>query len=151
MALQRLYLDTTVPSAYFDARAPDRQRLTQEFWRERLPSYEPAISVLVIAEIRDTPDSDRRRGLEVLTEPFFVLPMTPEVEELANQYVARGAIRDKFRDDARHVAIAVTHQIGLLASWNFKHLVKLQVRRQINLINAILGHGPVEIVSPPEL
>ncbi len=32
-----------------------------------------------------------------------------------------------------------------------EHLVKLQVRRQINLINAILGYGPVEIVSPPEL
>ena len=44
MVLQRLYLDTTVPSAYIDARAPDRQRLTEEFWRERLPSSEPVIS-----------------------------------------------------------------------------------------------------------
>ena len=42
-------------------------------------------------------------------------------------------------------------QTGLFASWNFKHLVKLQVRREIDLINAILGHGPIEIVSPPEL
>ena len=142
---------TTVPSAYFDARAPDRQRLTQEFWRERLPSYEPVISALVIAEIRDTPDHDRRRELELLIESFSVFPITPEAEGLADEYVVRGAIRDAFRDDARHVAIAVTHQVGLLASWNFKHLVKLQVKRQINLINAILGHGPVEIVSPPEL
>ncbi|MFZ5829214.1 MAG: type II toxin-antitoxin system VapC family toxin [Planctomycetota bacterium] len=151
MALQRVYLDTTVPSAYFDDRAPDRQRLTREFWHERMPGYNPVVSVLVIAEIRDTPNSDRRRGMELLTESLPVLPITPDAESLADEYVVRGAIRDKFRDDARHVAIAVTHRVGLLASWNFKHLVKLHVKRQINLINAILGYGVVEIVSPPEL
>lgn len=80
-----------------------------------------------------------------------MLPVTAEAEALTDEYVARGAIREKFRDDALHVAIAVTHQVPLLASWNFKHLVKLQVRRQINLINAILGYGQIEIVSPPEL
>lgn len=149
--MQRLYLDTTVPSAHIDARAPDRQRLTQEFWQDRLPSYEPVISALVIGEIRDTPDPEKRRHLEALVEPFLSLPVTLEAEGLADQYVFRGSVRDKFRDDALHVAIAVTHQIGLFASWNFKHLVKLQVRREINLINAILGYGPIEIVSPPEL
>ncbi len=151
MVLPRLYLDTTVPSAYIDTRTPDRQRLTEEFWRERLPSYEPLISVLVSAEIRDTRDSDRRRRLELLVASFAMLPVTPEAEALADEYVNRGTIPDRFRDDALHVAIAVTQHVGLLASWNFKHLVKLQVRRQINLINAILGYGPMEIVSPPEL
>jgi len=149
--VQRLYLDTTVPSAYIDARAPDRQRLTKEFWLDRLTSYEPLVSALVIAEIRDTPDEDRRRRLEALVQSFDVLPITSEAEHLADEYVDRGVMRAKFRDDALHVALAVTHQIPLLASWNFKHLVKLQVRRQINLINAMLGYGQVEIVSPPEL
>jgi hypothetical protein len=149
--LQRLYLDTTVPSAYLDARAPERQQLTEEFWRERLPSYEGIISALVLSEIRDTPDFESRGKLELLIEPFSVLPITPESENLADGYVARGVIRDKFRDDAHHVAIAVTQQVGLLASWNFKHHVRLQVKRQINLINAILGYGPVEIVTPAEL
>jgi hypothetical protein len=144
-------LDTTVPSAYIDARAPDRQRLTVEFWQDRLPSYEPVVSALVIAEIRDTPDAHRRRRLEALVEPFLSLPVTLEAEGLADQYVVRGSLRERFRDDALHVAIAVTHQIGVFASWNFKHLVKLQVRREVNLINAILGYGPIEIVSPPEL
>ena len=41
--------------------------------------------------------------------------------------LGRGTIPDSFSDDALHVAIAVTQQVGLLASWNFKHLVKLQV------------------------
>ena len=149
--MQRVYLDTTVPSAYIDARAPDRQRLTVEFWHTRLSSYEPVISAIVTAEIHDTPDAERRRRLETLVETFPSLAATLEAENLADQYVARGAIPERFRNDALHVAIAVTHHVGLLASWNFKHLVRLQVRRQINLINAILGYGPIEIVSPPEL
>ena len=39
----------------------------------------------------------------------------------------------------------------LLASWNFHHLVNVKARRLINLVNALLGHGQIEIVSPPEL
>jgi hypothetical protein len=34
MTKPKVYLDTSVPSAYFDERAPDRQRLTQRFWVE---------------------------------------------------------------------------------------------------------------------
>mgnify|MGYP001613143868 CR=1 FL=1 len=40
IAKQKTYLDTTVPSAYFDERAPDRQRLTREFWNGRLRALE---------------------------------------------------------------------------------------------------------------
>ena len=49
------------------------------------------------------------------------------------------------------MAIAVVHQIPLLASWNFTHLVNIKTRRLVNLVNALLGHGQIEIVSPPEL
>ena len=149
--MQRLYLDTTVPSAYIDPRAPERQRLTREFWDERMSAYEPAISALVLGEIRDTPDADKRRQLEALVGSFPVLTMSAAAEALADEYVGRGAIRGRFRDDALHVAIAVTHHVLLMASWNFRHLVNLQIRRQINLINRLLGYNQIEIVSPPEL
>ena len=35
--------------------------------------------------------------------------------------------------------------------WNFSHLVKVRTRREVNLVNALEGYGPVEIVAPPEL
>lgn len=34
---EQLYLDTSVPSAYFDDRTPTRQALTRKFWHEALP------------------------------------------------------------------------------------------------------------------
>ena len=109
------------------------------------------ISALVLGEINDTPDSDRRKDLERLVGDLPVLPLTAEAEVLAEEYIKRGAIPVKYREDALHVAIAVVHQIPLLASWNFTHLVNVKTRRLVNLVNALLGHGQIEIVSPPEL
>ena len=55
MKKEQVYLDTTVPSAYYDDRAPDRERLTRIFWVERLPNFKPVISDIVLSEIYDTP------------------------------------------------------------------------------------------------
>ncbi len=114
-------------------------------------SYDPLISSLVLGEVRATPNEEKRRQIEALIEAFPVLEITAEAQALAREYVARGVIPAKFSDDALHVGIAVVHQVPLMASWNFRHLVRVQVRRQINLMNAMLGYGHIEIVSPPEL
>ena len=60
-------------------------------------------------------------------------------------------VPEKYTSDANHVAIAVVHGIGYLASWNFRHLVKVNTRREVNLVNALEGYNPIEIVAPPEL
>ena len=146
-----LYLDTTVPSAYLDERTPDRQRLTQAFWAVRLPSFTAVISDIIIQEIRDTPDITRRTAMENLVQGMQVLTVTDEVLTLAAEYVKRGVIPEKHSADADHVAIAVVHNVSYFASWNYKHLVKVATRREINLINALRGYGPIEIVTPPEL
>jgi len=146
-----LYLDTTVPSAYIDGRTPDRQQLTQLFWESRLPYYTTLISEITLQEIRDTPDADRRNAMENLLRDFQVLPVTDEALILSAEYVERGIFPRKFAADADHVAIAVVHGLGYFASWNYKHLVKVATRREINLLNALSGYGPIEIVTPPEL
>lgn len=125
--------------------------MTREFWDQRLPSYEGVISVLVLAEILDTPQAEKRLLLEQLVQSLPVLPVEREAEVLADEYVGRSVIPGRYRSDALHVSVAVTNQVPILVSWNFTHLVKLQIRRQINLVNALLGLGQIEIVSPPEL
>ena len=39
MKKESLYLDTSVPSAYYDARAKERQEATIKFWKEIVPHY----------------------------------------------------------------------------------------------------------------
>ncbi len=46
----KLYLDTSVPSGFYDARKPDRREETRKFWRT-IDSYETIISVLVEEEL----------------------------------------------------------------------------------------------------
>jgi len=151
IAKPRLYLDTTVPSAYFDERAPDRLRLTREFWRDRLPAFAAAVSSVTLREIGDTPDASRRTQMEQLVEGIPVLPITEESLALADDYMARGIFPEKHEADANHVAIAVVHGVQYLASWNFRHLVKVATRREISLANALNGYEHIEIAAPPEL
>jgi hypothetical protein len=80
-----------------------------------------------------------------------VLDFDEEANDLALEYVRRGVFSEDERTDARHVAIAVVNGIAFLASWNFGHLVRVSTRREVNLVNALRGYGPIEIVAPPEL
>lgn len=77
--------------------------------------------------------------------------ITTEVEELADEYMNKGIVLDKFRNDAVHIAVAVINNIDFLISWNFRHLVKVKTRKIVNLINELLGYPHIEIIAPPEL
>jgi predicted nucleic acid-binding protein len=147
----KLYLDTSVLSAYLDDRAPDRQRLTQQFWTERVADFQVFLSPLVLSEIAGTSDGARRDQLSDLANEFEVLPLTVEAITLADAYLAQGVFPAHYRSDALHVAVAVVHGCSYLGSWNFKHLVRVRTRREVNLINALRGYQPIEIVAPPEL
>ncbi len=150
-ARQRAYLDASVPSAYHDERAPDRQRLTQEFWSGRLLEFEAVISEVVLQEILDTPAIEKRQLLKNLIDDFTVLDFNDEAGRLSSEFMRRGIFPDRYVADAQHVAIAVVNRVDYLCSWNFTHLVKVSTRREVNLVNSLMGYGQVEIIAPPEL
>ena len=52
--MMRIYLDTSVLSALFDERNPERKSLTEAFFKE-IESFETYISEITIAEIERTP------------------------------------------------------------------------------------------------
>ncbi len=151
MIKEKVYLDTTVPSAYYDDRAPDRKKNTREFWNKRLPEFETVISTIVLMEIRDTPDSEKRSNMEDLVGELEVLEFNEEADGLSQEYVRRGIFPEKYTSDSNHVATAVVNGIGYFASWNFSHLVKVSTRREVNLVNSLKGYRPIEIIAPPEL
>ncbi len=151
MQKETVYIDTTVPSAYFDERTPDRQRLTRQFWETRLPELIPSVSNIVIAGIAQTPDNERRQAMLDLVRSIPAVHASEEAYGLAQEYVSRGVFPSKYLSDAMHVALATVGGIRNLVSWNFHHLVKLRTRREVNLVNALKGYMPVEILAPPEL
>jgi hypothetical protein len=89
--------------------------------------------------------------MEILVEGVSVLNLDEEATILAQEYIDREIFPEKYRSDANHVAVAVINGIGYLCSWNFTHLVKVNTRREVNLVNALKGYGQIEIIAPPEL
>jgi predicted nucleic acid-binding protein len=150
MAKLRVYLDTSVLSAYYDDRAPDRQAQTEEFWK-RLGDFETATSELTREEIGQTSDSSRRRLLLKLLDELTIYPITEEMKDLGRQYIASGVFSLIMLNDALHVAAAALSQQDVLLSWNFKHMVNRLRRAKVNQVNIARGLPTIEILAPPEL
>lgn len=123
--------------------------MTEEFW-QKSTNYYRYISTLVKDEI-ETSSIEIKNDLFGVIYDFEILNITTEVEELADEYMNKGIVLDKFRNDAVHIAVAVINNIDFLISWNFRHLVKVKTRKIVNLINELLGYPHIEIIAPPEL
>ena len=146
---RKIYLDTSVISALYDQRTPERMEMTKNAWAE-IREYEVYISDLVVEELQMA--KGQMLGLlNAAVEGFVVIGIDDEASALAAVYVSEGIFPEKYMDDAIHVAVATVNEIGLLLSWNFKHLVKLKTRRMVTEVNAANGYGPIEIIAPPEL
>ena len=146
----RIYLDTSVFSAYGDARAAERRALTIEFW-QRLQDFEVSTSDVARQELETTPDLHRRKALFSLLDPITVHPVTPEMGALAKIHVERGVFAPTSLNDALHVAAAVLTRQDILVSWNFRHLVNRRRRALINELNVAGDLPTIEIVAPPEV
>jgi len=145
----KIYLDTSVISALFDERTPERLLMTSDLW-SKLNDYDVFISELVLEELGRANEQVKDKMLFSIKD-FTVLKVSKQTEKLAQIYVKQGIFPEKYFDDALHVALASVNQIGILISWNFTHLVKLKTRRMVSVVNLAENIMPVEIISPPEL
>lgn len=144
----KLYLDTSVPNAYFDEKNSHRQEITRQFWLQ-LKEYQVFISNLVIREMKATGDEKLRGNLINLVKDFESLSTkSEEIKILSEEYVSRRIIPVKHIEDAVHIAVVTVNSIDILVSWNFEHIVKLKTKREVNAVNVLLGYNPIEIVEP---
>ena len=146
---KKLYLDTSVISALFDERTPERMDMTEKAW-EQIKKYDVYISDTVVEELQmaAAPLLDKFNNA---IKDFKVLSVMDEAQELAKFHVEQEIFPLKYFDDALHVAVCSVNDIGLLLSWNFKHLVKVKTRKMVSAVNIIKDYTPVEIIAPPEL
>ena len=107
MSKMKVYPDTSVISALFDERTPERQNLTKVAWGI-LDNYDVYISELVVNELSAAP-SRLTEEFQRIIVGFSVLKVTEEAESLAKEYIKQGIFPDKYFDDALHIAIASVH------------------------------------------
>lgn len=149
----RLYIDTSVLGGIFDTEDKKRVDTAETLLRSiGAGTYEGYISRLTIEEVFAAPEKIHEKLKTRISETgFSILEENSESISLAEAYVADGAIPDKYRDDARHIAIGVIHDLDYIVSWNYKHMVNIGVRRLINSTNIRMGYNSIEIISPEEV
>ncbi len=149
----KIYLETTVPNFLFADDAPEKQEATQAFWQWlKLSHADVFISQIVLDEIVAAPPAKREQLLAALEEiDCRVLELNPQVVGLADYLVRSGIVPAKHADDARHIAVALVHEMDLLASWNLQHIVKLKTMAAVSELAAAYGYRPPRILTPQEI
>jgi predicted nucleic acid-binding protein len=88
----KLYLDTSIPSAYYDTSKPVRQLMTQKWFENDAASYELYISILTIEELNNLKNSEKLRQINDLLAGFDikVLQISEKAIELGKEYIKKG-------------------------------------------------------------
>lgn len=144
----RVYADTSVFGGVFDT---EFQGPSRKFF-ELVESGDLVlvVSLVVIAEVSRRP----ARLLESFLTTLRVADIrTPDQEILALQrgYLAAGILTTRSADDAVHVATATGTGCDLIASWNFRQIVRFDRIPLYNAVNQAYGYRPIVIHSPDEV
>lgn len=146
---QRLYIDTSVIGGCLDLEFS--QWSSQLFELFRHGKKIAVVSDVTLAELEFAPDAVREIIELLPAESKESILKDKLCEKLAELYVNDGAITRRFYEDALHIALATIHQVDVLVSWNFKHIVNLDRIRKYNSVNLKHGYRLLEIRTPREV
>lgn len=152
---RRVYIETSVVS-YLTARSSQDaiisacQQITRLWWDVRRPDASSFISPYVIEEASygDPAAVDERL---VALRSISVLPVAPEIPELAEFLLLGGGLPAKARIDALHIACAAYHDIDVLLTWNCTHIANPAQLPVMRGLCAARGYTLPELVTPFEL
>ncbi len=126
---------------------------TLQLWNEILANkFIVVISDVVIEEIEQC-SYDKKLTLYGYLKDINLLRVeeTEEVIMLTNKYLELGVLKERCRDDCRHIAIATVYECDFIVSWNFKHFVNVKTTDKVQVVNKLLGYNEIKIIPPPML
>ncbi len=123
---------------------------TRQWWSKAADRFDLVTSRLVLAEASQ---GDAEAAAERLRAAVSlrIIPASTAAEAVAELLVKRGALPQKARVDAFHVAIAAVNSIEYLATWNCRHLANATLRVKIRDACQEGGFKVPVICTPMEL
>ena len=154
MPLPRVYVETTIPSLYFDVRREAsvvaRRGWTREWWKVAPDQYDLVTSEAVLDELaRGRAERSARRLALVAGIPL--LPVERAIEQIVRMYVSHKLMPAHPGGDALHLALASYHDCDFLLTWNCRHLANANKFGHIRRVNTLLGLSVPALVTPLEL
>jgi predicted nucleic acid-binding protein len=154
MTKPRIYLDTTIPSAYHttrtDAGALERRAATRRWWHLAAPTSEFLISDAVLVELSDG-ISDQVVLRLALVEGLRLLPSGEDISQTVIAYMRHKLMPQNPEGDALHLALASHHKCDVLATWNYHHLANSNKLDRIRRLNEERGLFVPRICTPKAL
>ncbi|MEE9377740.1 MAG: PIN domain-containing protein [Candidatus Lokiarchaeia archaeon] len=147
----KIYLETSVINFLFAEDAPEKMKITQEFFNV-IDEYEVFISDIVLLEIEQATEQKKEMLSNIISKyKMRALESSEQIENLAKVYVKEGIIPKKYYNDALHIAIATKYKMDAIVSWNLTHIVKFKTKFQVKIINEKLKEKDVIICTPEEM
>jgi predicted nucleic acid-binding protein len=154
MPKPRVYVETTIPSFYYDRRKDaavvSRRVWTREWWSTAATEYELVTGAPVLAELLAGITSRVAPRIRLVGELPIFLP-DDLVDETVRFYVQHKLMPSRPLEDAQHVAIASHNQCDFIVTWNCKHLANPNKALHLARINSMLGLHVPAIVTPWDL
>ena len=152
--MKLVYVETTIPSFYYDDRTqPEmvaRREWTREWWKVARNRYEVVTSPAVVDELERGDFPSRERCLSFVAN-LPLLAIKPEVTDIVDAYISRNVMPGDPAGDALHLAIASFHRCDFLVTWNCRHLANANKFDHIRRVNDSLGLFAPSLVTPLEL
>ena len=149
-----LYLDTTIPSYYYDQRKSldirYRRKITRDWWNNEKDFFSLYISELVLVELQRGNYPQKEKVIR-LVKDVSILPIVSEIEDIVREYLKNFLIPRIDVGDAFHLAYASFFKIDYLLTWNCNHLANVNKKRHIEAINRKLKLFVPEIITPLQL
>ncbi|HMP07562.1 MAG TPA: type II toxin-antitoxin system VapC family toxin [Lacipirellulaceae bacterium] len=126
-----LYVETSIVS-YLRQRtsgqvvAAARQVLTRRWWDKERTNYDLVVSQYVLDEVSDGDPQLASERLELL-EGLPLLELNSEIDDIAEEIMARAILPANAQLDALHIACAAHHRIDYLLTWNCKHIANARI------------------------
>lgn len=155
MTAPTCYVETSVPSFYFETR-PERKfqamrEWTREWWSRAIERQDQLVtSAATLDELAQAPKRKADRALGLIAK-LPVFDFDRRIEEIIAVYLANRLMPSDAGGDAAHLAFASFHHCAYLVTWNCKHLANARKFDHIDAVNLRLGLPTPRLVTPQQL
>jgi len=131
MKIPRIYVENSVIGGYFDTEFEYYTKKLFEGFKNGI--YKAVISAHVIAELENGAPERVIENLKPID--YEENSISAEMTSLAQKYMDNKIVSDNYYSDALHIAVATVLNVDVLVSWNFKHIVNLDMIKKFNFVN----------------
>ena len=151
--LPKLFIETTIFNFYFEGKQGQKQKDSMRLFDNIAKGmYKAYTSQAVIYELEKASNEKREQMLSLYRRYIKeTIATTPEARLLAEMYIRKGIIPEKYRVDALHIAIATVNNLDFVISFNQAHIVKTKTMIGTGLANLRQGFRQIGISTPTEV